>query len=1094
MKKRRKDTDVQSEQQGVSHQDEEKAVNQQLKAANQQLRASEQQLQAANQQLKAHEQQLKAANQQLKAQQQQLRAANQQLRANEQQLKASNRQLLESREELRVERDRARQYLDVAGVMLLALDLDGKVQSINPRGCEVLGLSRDEIVGRDWFGDFIHSDVVPQLKEVFAKVVSGQLASVEYYENDAVRSDGTHRTIAWHNSLLHDAAGVITGVFCSGEDITDRLRMQKALLENERMLEQTSRLAKTGGWEHDLVTNTATWTRPMYELMKMDPQVPPPGPDDYWKNYPEEDRRRVQAAYRQAMETGLPAELEVRRYTADGELRWWHVYGEPVFEDGKCIKMRGMFQDITERKQTELALQQSERQLADAQRLANLGSWERGIDDDKVYCTEQMFRISGVDSDAGYVPLEYAESVIHPDDRASFEQALQRVSQSEQPTSLEYRIARPNGEFVTLSAEIGLLRNEEGVADRFIGTCRDITESVKARREIETIYEMSLDLMCIADINTATFLRVNPAFTAELGYSEDELLNRPFLEFVHPDDLDRTIAVMEDKLQKGEKLITFENRYITKSGKCIWLNWTSHPIPEEGITFAIAHDVTRRKEREERLKASERRFRSYVDSAPNGIFVTDASGKIVDTNPAMSGITGYSPDRLRAMSIVDLIAVGSEQAGRDYLNQLCVGGQADGELPLLTEDGETRWCAVSGVRLDGDRCLGFVHDISEMRRLQHLASRAERLETAGTIAGQVAHDFNNLLGPVMAYPDLIRDELPADHPARDYLDDIESAARKMSEINQDLLTMGRRGHFTQEVLDLNQVVRHAFREIIPRTDTLRCHLDLAADLLNVKGGRAQIHRMLANLLVNARDAVQDIGEISIRTENYYADNTTVAYGRVPKGEYIKLTIADTGCGIPQDIIERVFDPFFTTKSADKKRGSGLGLSVVDAVVKDHGGYLDLESKVGEGTSFYIYFPVTRDTPGEPEPAHSLTGSEKVLVVDDDPVQREVCRTLLQKLGYLVHAVDSGEAAVEAVTSYDPDLLVLDMVMPGGIDGTETFRRVREMRPSQRAIILSGYSETARVLEAQRMGAGAFVRKPLTKATLASVVRTELDRK
>jgi two-component system, cell cycle sensor histidine kinase and response regulator CckA len=967
MKKRRKDTDVQSEQPRVSHQDEVKAVNQQLKAANQQLRASEQQLQAANQQLKAHEQQLRAANQQLKAQQQQLRAANQQLRANEQQLKASNRQLLESREELRVERDRARQYLDVAGVMLLALDVDGKVQSINPRGCEVLGLPRDEIVGRDWFSEFIHSDVVPQLKQVFAKVVSGQLASVEYYENDVVRADGTHRTIAWHNSLLHDAAGVITDVFCSGED-------------------------------------------------------------------------------------------------------------------------------ITERRQAELALQKSERQLADAQRLANIGSWERGINDDKVYCTEQMFRISGVDSDAGYVPLEYAESVIHPDDRASFEQALQRVLKSGQSTCLEYRIARPNGELVILNAEVGLLTNEEGIPDRFIGTCRDITETVKTRREIETIYEMSLDLMCIADINTATFLRVNPAFTEVLGYTEEELLNRPFLEFVHPDDLDRTIAVMEDKLQKGEKLITFENRYITKSGKYIWLNWTSHPIPEEGITFAIAHDITSRKQREERLKASEQKFRSYVDNAPNGIFVIDGNGRFIDTNPAMCEIAGSSLDRLRAVSIADLIAVGSEHAVNDFLDRVCVGGQADGELPLLTKDGQTRWCAVSGVRIDGDRCLGFVHDISEMRRLQHLASRAERLETAGTIAGQVAHDFNNLLGPVMAYPDLIRDELPADHPARDYLDDIESAARKMSEINQDLLTMGRRGHFTQEVLDLNQVVRHAFREIIPRTDTLRCHLDLAADLLNVKGGRAQIHRMLANLLANARDAVQDIGEISVRTENYYADNTTVAYGRVPKGEYIKLTIADTGCGIPQDIIERVFDPFFTTKSADKKRGSGLGLSVVDAVVKDHGGYLDLESKVGEGTSFYIYFPVTRDTPGEPEPAHSLTGSEKVLVVDDDPVQREVCRTLLQKLGYLVHAVDSGEAAVEAVTSYDPDLLVLDMVMPGGIDGTETFRRVREMRPSQRAIILSGYSETARVLEAQRMGAGAFVRKPLTKATLASVVRTELDRK
>lgn len=958
MNKRRRDTNVQSDQINTAYDDEHGAANEQLKAANQQLRASEQQLQAANQQLRAHQQQLRAANQQLRASEQQLKAANQQLRASEQQLKAANRRLEES----------------------------------------------------------------------------------------------------------------------------------------ERMLEQTSRLAKTGGWEHDLVTGEATWTKSLFELMKMNVDQAPPGPDEYWRNYHVDDVDSVRQAYMRAIEHDEPAELEARRYTADGDLRWWHIYGEPIFEDGKCVRLRGVFQDITEQKLAELALRKSEQQLSEAERIANLGSWERDINGDKVFVSKQMFKMSGVESEAGYVPIEYAYNVVHPDDREEFDRILESVIATRKRSKLAYRIIRTDGEIAFLSGEVDLILDDQGKPDKLIGTCRDITKEKRAEEEIQTMYETTVDLMCVADLATATFTRVNPAFEKVLGYAEEELLSRPFLEFVHPDDLAQTIAVMEEKLAKGEDLLFFENRYRTKSGDYVWLEWTSRPDIERGLSFAIAHDITDRKLREQELRASEQKFRSYIDNAPNGIFVADANGNYVDTNPAASDITGYSRDELLNMNLLQMLPPGQRDEGKAHFDRLLAEGYSTGELPFVAKSGEVRFWMVSAVQVDGGLYLGFVSDTTEVRKLQQLASRAERLETAGTIAGQVAHDFNNLLGPVMAYPDLIRDELPHDHPALPYLSDIESAARKMSEINQDLLTMGRRGHYNQEVLDLNQVVLHAVKETIPKSETLKCHLNLSSDLLNMKGGRAQIHRLLANLLSNALDAMQEIGEITLRTENFYADDTSIAFGRVPKGEYVKLTLSDTGCGIPQDILERIFDPFFTTKTADKKRGSGLGLSVVDAVVKDHNGYLDLQSREGKGTSFYLYFPVTRESRDEGGNQQSLTGNESVLVVDDDHVQREVCRKLLEKLGYQVRVVECGEDAVELVRTYQPDLLVLDMVMPGGIDGTETYRQIREIHADQKAIILSGYSETQRVLEAQKMGAGAFVRKPLTKTALAHAVRTELDRK
>jgi signal transduction histidine kinase/CheY-like chemotaxis protein len=386
-----------------------------------------------------------------------------------------------------------------------------------------------------------------------------------------------------------------------------------------------------------------------------------------------------------------------------------------------------------------------------------------------------------------------------------------------------------------------------------------------------------------------------------------------------------------------------------------------------------------------------------------------------------------------------------------------------------------------------------IRDITETKRLQELESRAEKLEMAGIIAGQVAHDFNNLLSPILAYPMYIKEELPNDHDAHAYLDAIQNAAGRIAEINQDLLTMGRRAHYNQEALDLNQVVEQIVTEMESRSTTVSVETDLCEDLAPIKGGAAQLHRVLTNLIVNAKDAMDDVGVVSIRTENYYADNTTVVYGAVPKGEYVKLTVSDTGCGIPANVIPKILDPFFSTKTTDKKRGSGLGMSVVDAVIKDHNGYMDLSTKVGEGTSFYVYFPVTTESVQPEVSNEACGGSDTILVVDDDDVQRAVATQLLTKLGYEVNSVESGEKAVEFLRENPRDLVILDMIMPGGSDGAETYRQIIGVSPYQKAIILSGYSASDRVLDVQRMGAGAFVKKPVTTKVLAEAVRKELDR-
>ncbi len=507
--------------------------------------------------------------------------------------------------------------------------------------------------------------------------------------------------------------------------------------------------------------------------------------------------------------------------------------------------------------------------------------------------------------------------------------------------------------------------------------------------------------------------------------------------------------------------------------------------------------ILRQRESERMLKTSEDRFRAMSENALTGIWIVQ-DGLIRYTNPILSKLLGCTADELagsdpqtqfhpddRAAMALLLKESGSHKTPAGQIAVRAVnraGTQIDFEI------------AASYIEWDGrSAVLCNLLNVTETKRLRELEARAQRLETVGRIAGQVAHDFNNLLGPVMAYPELIRGEIPINNDVYEYLNAIESAAHQIAAINQDLLTLGRRGHYSVELLNLNSVVKESLKELEPLPAAVICEVDLSPDLMSVKGGVAQIRRAISNLLHNAHDALNGVGKISVRTENYYADDETVGYGRVPKGEYVKVTIADTGIGMPEEILQKIFEPFFTMKTADRRRGSGLGLSVVDSVIKDHGGFVDLNSKVGQGTKFYLYFPACREQETIEQSVEIKGGSENILIVDDDAMQREVLAKILTKLGYSTAQAASGEAAIELLRQAPADLLLLDMIMPGGIDGAETFRQALEIYPGQRAIIVSGFSESDRVNKVQACGAGAFVKKPLTIQAIATAVRRELDR-
>ncbi|HEY8475715.1 MAG TPA: ATP-binding protein, partial [Chloroflexota bacterium] len=402
-------------------------------------------------------------------------------------------------------------------------------------------------------------------------------------------------------------------------------------------------------------------------------------------------------------------------------------------------------------------------------------------------------------------------------------------------------------------------------------------------------------------------------------------------------------------------------------------------------------------------------------------------------------------------------------------------------------DGDGRLVAVEGIN----------RDITERKRGEERLLRAQRLEAAGLVAAQVAHDFNNLLAPLTGYPELIKNRLPPDHPAVAYCDAMLEAAQRMAEINQDLLTLGRRGRATREVVDLNRIVEEALAQVSTWPAAIALKLHLAEGLLPVDGSAVQFLRMVINLVNNAREAIEREGEVEIRTENVVLQRWDGRL-RLPAGAYVRLVVRDTGCGIPPEIRDSIFEPFFTTKASGRRRGSGLGLSIVHAVVEDHGGAVDLESEVGRGTTFAVYLPAAGAERSKTPPEAPLTrlasnGGETVLVVDDDQEQRLRVRQLLEALGYHVVAAAHGEEAVAYLGRHPVDLVVLDVGSAPGADGAETYRRMLEVRPGQRAIVVSSNARSEAVRQAQALGAGARLCKPLSLERLGRAVREELDR-
>ncbi len=535
----------------------------------------------------------------------------------------------------------------------------------------------------------------------------------------------------------------------------------------------------------------------------------------------------------------------------------------------------------------------------------------------------------------------------------------------------------------------------------------------------------------------------------------------------------------------------------------------------------LKEEVLVRVKSEQELHESERKYRLLTERISDVIWTMDMEFRFTYISPAVEKILGWSAAEARHLALDQILAPQSYELAMNTIAEQMAEGQQSGnydrtrilELEMLRKNGATTWSEITASFILNDHrlpvgILGVLRDISERRRaqaekeeLQRKLDRSRKMEAIGTLAGGVAHDLNNILSGILSYPELLLLDLPADSPLRKPIETIQQSGKKAAAIVQDMLTLARRGVAIADVVNLNDIVTAhlaspELKKLLHFHPSVSIDTELDPDLMNILGSPIHLGKTLMNLVSNAAEAMPDGGRLTVRTRNRYVDATIDGFEAVTEGSYVVLEVSDTGMGIPEEEISRIFEPFYTKKVMGRS-GTGLGMAVVWGTVQDHHGQIQVDSRPGEGTVFSIYFPASGEQAAAADKSDSLETlrgkGEKILVVDDVKEQREIATEILSHLGYSVATVSSGEEAVDYLRSHSADLVVLDMIMPAGMDGLQTYRQIKQIRAQQKAVITSGYSETKRVLATQALGAGEYVRKPYTIQAIGVAVKSELGK-
>lgn len=673
---------------------------------------------------------------------------------------------------------------------------------------------------------------------------------------------------------------------------------------------------------------------------------------------------------------------------------------------------------------------------------------------------------------------------------------------SDQAYEREFR--KRNGETIHVLIKDRALRNEAGDVVGIRSTVQDVTERKKAERELRLMAQTvasARDCITVTDLEDR-FLFVNDAFQNIYGYTSGEMLGRNVAVLRSPHTpASITDQILHDTLAGGWHGELMNRR---KDGSDFPVElWTSVVRDEAGIPVAqvgVARNITERKSTEEQLKHSEEQFRLIAENVADMIAVLDLNGRRIYNSPSYKSILG-DPESLKGTDGFQEIHPEDEARVRQVFQETVNSGVGQRiEYRFLLKDGSARNIESKGsVIRDGAGKISQVivvsRDVTEEKRLAAQFLRAQRMESIGTLAGGIAHDLNNVLAPIMMAIEVLRSKI-SDPGGQKILATIETSAKRGSDIVKQVLAFGRGVKGDRILVQLKHVVNEVVKiaeETFPKSIEIKT--DIPRDLWTVSADPTQMHQVLLNMLVNARDAMPRGGTLTISAENIKLDEH---YSRMhleaKPGAYVSITIADTGTGIPTDIREKIFEPFFTTKEIGM--GTGLGLSTTLAIVKSHGGFINLDSEVGNGTTFSIFIPATGLTSSlvaaSQEADLPMGNGELILIIDDEAAVREITKETLQAYGYKAITANDGAEGVAVFAEQKKRIkaVITDIMMPV-MDGTAAILAIRRINPNVKIIAASGLPTKGQIQTPGGSNVQAFLTKPYTAETLLKALAAAL---
>ncbi|MFB2897757.1 PAS domain S-box protein [Aerosakkonemataceae cyanobacterium BLCC-F50] len=1007
-------------------------------------------------------------------------------------------------------------------------NLESNQVFFSPRWKEMLGYADSEIANHvnEWIVR-VHPDDLSKAMQAINEHLDKK---TPFYINEhrLLCKDGTYKWILDRGQALWNDQGKPIRMVGSHTDITERKQAEVLLKERQISLAQQEELLRkvlnaipVGVWITDnqgkiLQANPAAcqiWgvKKENFDLANFSFGLSSPNPPDsqqfkaWWTDTGKPIESREWAPYL-AINKGeitLNQCIDIERF--DRTRKTILNSAIPLRNDRQeIIGSIVVNQDITEQQIVKQALWENQRlfqKIADATPeilyLYDLRA------DKNIYVNHQITEI------LGYSPSELQQieglvkKLVHPEDFPKLQEGFKRLAQARdgEVIETEYRMQSANGEWCWLiSRDVIFSRTPEGLPYQILGTATDITKRKQAEVELR---EMSTALANavegISRLDTDGYYRtVNKAYANTCGYEPEEMLGMLWQETVHPEDLEKLNNAYQEMLLKGK--VEVEARGVRQDRSHFYKQVVMVAAYNKEKQFIGHHcfmkDITERRQSEQKIGEQA----ALLDIATDAIFVKDINSKILFWNQGAQRLYGWTAAEAIGKNTHDFLY--KNPINRQQIQQtLLAKGEWQGELRQVTKTGkeiivESRWTLVYDEAGNPKSILVVNTDITEKKQLEAQFLRAQRMESLGTLASGIAHDLNNILAPILMAVQLLELQLKDERSMR-LLPILKNNAKRGAELVKQVLSFGRGIEGDRTIVQIRHLIaeiRHIAKETFPKS--IELSIDLSAELSTVLGDATQLHQVLMNLCVNARDAMPNGGTLTICAENIWIDEHYAKLNiDAQVGSYIVLTIADTGMGIPGEIIDRIFEPFFTTKELGK--GTGLGLSTVMGIIKSHGGFINVYSELGKGTEFKVYLPALAAQENQQiEPSQIAKGSgELILVVDDEFAIRNITKTLLETHGYKVISASDGQQAIATYKQIKEkiSLVLLDMMMPN-MDGSCTINELQKINPNLEIIAMSGLTINAGNAEAASQQVKGFLSKPFTTEELLVTIQTVLHKK